>query len=178
MRSAGDSGEATTRPEPRLPERYGTTGNLKKKWSCGARCFSSWDWIGRTDSVLEALVATHGNLRPLVATREKGPLAATRQKRPLAATRQKRRFAATCGRSSGCKWVQVAVFPNFKYHAFLWPQCKLSSTIGNSLRTWRFYCLWYVHNTMDHSSDLQSLDTERTLSCLISTIHSSNNIWW
>ena len=79
---------------------------LKKKMGLQERCFfSSWDWIGRTDSVLR-LFGGHS--------------------RQPAATRHKRPLAATCGHSwkvaaSGCttrKWLQVAVFPNFKYRAF------------------------------------------------------------
>ena len=83
---------------------------------------------------LRPLAATCGHLRPLewlqvtllwkfqilpVATCPSGhlrPLAATcGHLRPLAATcGHLRPLAATCGHSSGCKWLQVAAFLNFK----------------------------------------------------------------
>ena len=75
------------------------------------------------------LAATCGHLRPLAATSgHLRPLAATcGHLRPLAATcghLPSRPLAATCGHSSGCKWLQVAAFLNFKYRAF----CNLNET--------------------------------------------------
>ena len=175
MRSAGDSGEATTRPEPRLPERYGTTGNLKKKRSCGRGVFSSWDWIGRTDSVLRLwwpLTATCGHSWPLGKRGHSRPLDKSGHLRPLGKSGDSQPLAAARVAASGCKWLFFRISNTTR---FVTPM-QIILNNRESLRTWRFYCLWYVHNTMDHSSDLQSLDTERTLSCLISTIHSSNNI--
>ena len=152
----------------------------------GTVFFSSWDWIGRTDSVLRLwwpLTATcghsrplgkRGHSRPLDKSGHLRPLGKSGHLRPLGKSGHSQPLAATRVAASGCKWLFFRISNTTRFAT----RKQIILNNRESLGTWRCYCLWYVHITMDPSSDLQSLDTERTSSCLISTIHPSNNIWW